>query len=182
MKANFIKESEFIAIISNLKGCQFATIAYSTDVVSNNKKLSGGKKNTYYNRVATITEITSAQIGASYENAVNNRIEEKDFVAETLPWGEWLRPNYLIGHKGATYLRAYKCKSTKTEKKFYLDGNAVTNEKVAKDISANFREHTISIRQSEAGIAEKDQVKPFNVNVANVVFATINGKTYQVTH
>lgn len=182
MKANFINESEFIAIIANLKGCQFATIAYSSDAVSNNKKLQGGKKNPYYNRVVTITEIASAQIGKNYENAVNNRTAERDFEAEALPWGEWIRPNYLIGHKGATYLRAYKCKTTKTSKKFYLDGKAVTDGKVEKEIQANFREHSESKRQSDAGIAVEDQVKPFNVNVTNIVFATINGTTYQVTH
>jgi hypothetical protein len=49
-------------------------------------------------------------LGASYESCVNNKQErqggERDFEAESLPWGEH-RGRFLIEHKGKTYLAAY---------------------------------------------------------------------------
>ena len=36
--------------------------------------------------------IQTLQFGYNYENAVNNRIEDKTFVADPLKWGEWLIP------------------------------------------------------------------------------------------
>lgn len=180
IKKDFLTPSEFVEVINSLKGCQFASIAYVSDVAAMDKKLIGGKKNPYNGRLFSLTLMSGIQIGANYENAVNNRTEDKNFIAESLPWGEWMRPNYLISHKGNVYLRAYKTKSSKTEISYYLDGALVEDEKTIKDIKANIRNSTESKRQSEIGISEKEQVKPFTTNVSNIKSAVINGVTYLV--
>lgn len=177
-KNNFINGAQFAQVINEIKGCQFASIAYGTTTESMNKKLVGGKKNPYNGRLCSVTEMSGLQIGANYQNAVNNRTESKDFVAEKLPWGEWLRPNYLIGHKGETYLRAYKTKSSVTNVTYYLDGEKVEDKAVLAEIKANIRQSAPSARQMAEGIAEEDQVKPFTTNISNIKSATINGKTY----
>lgn len=185
MKKNFMSENELINLINNAKGCQFVGIEYSTDKESLNKKLQGGKKNTYYDKVSCITSMT-AQMGASYENAVNNRIDDEnpmkgEFVAEKLPWGQWVKPNYIIEHKGTFYIRLYMVKTSNVTKTYFFDGNKA-DEATSKDIQQNIREHATSNRQAEVGIAEERQAKPFNVKVASIEQFTYNGKTYTINH
>ena len=184
MKKNFLSESDFIALVQAIKGCKFASIEYTTDVTATNKKLIGGKKNPY-NGHLSYTTYMGVQIGASYENAVNNRLpkEEKgEFEAEALPWGEWIRPNYLIGHKGATYLRAYKYRNGMTDRTYFLDGKKVTDEKIIANILENIRDNATSARQQSYGIAEEEQVKPFAVNIANIEGITIDKESYRINH
>ena len=177
-KKRIVTPSEFVEIINNLKGCQFASIAYTSNTSSIDKKLVGGKRNPYNGKLSSITTMSGVQIGANYENAVNNRTDDKDFVAESLPWGEWMRPNYLISHKGNIYLRAYKTKSSKTDISYYMDGVLVNDKETIANINANIRKSGESKRQSEIGIEEKNQVKPFTTNIANIESAVIDGVTY----
>jgi hypothetical protein len=175
-----ITAEEFISIINNIKGCQFASLVYTTDIASMNKKFIGGKKCPYYGRVNTTTEMASVQIGYDYENAVNNRIadESTTFKAESLPWGTWLRPNYLIGHKGATYLRCYLAKPTKVTTTYYLDGELPVDGYTIEDIMSYIRPTHTSARQSEVGIEESEQVKPLTINIANIAYAVIDKVKY----
>ena len=182
VKKNFVTPSEFVEVINNIKGCQFASIAYISLTESIDKKLVGGKKNPYNGKLKSITTMSGIQIGANYENAVNNRTEGKDFVAESLPWGEWMRPNYLISHKGNIYLRAYKTKASNTEVAYYENNVLVEDKAKLKDIYENIRKSGDSKKQSEIGIEEKDQVKPFTVNIANIQSAVINGVTYIIAN
>ena len=180
-RKKLINKSEFVNIINNLKGCQFVYIGYTTDAPSLNKKIIGGQSNIYHNRLTSRTEISGIQIGANYENAVNNRINEKDFIAKSLPWGEWLRTNYLISHKGKIYLRAYKTKSTTTNTQYYLDNRLAQGHELS-DILNNLRNNnSTSKRQSDIGIDEKDQVKPFTLNIDSINCAVINGITYVIS-
>ena len=187
MKTNSILANEFVNVMNTITGCQFCSLSYSTDIEHVSKKLAGGKKNLYYGRVSSITDIIGCQFNANYEKAVNNRLPKGDgegekFVAESLPWGEWIVPNKTIGHKGATYLRLYTTKSTKKEVTYILDGNKVTDPATIKDIEAAFRPASGSNRQTAAGIEEKDQVKPFTLNVADVNHISIDGKKMVIIH
>ena len=177
-----ISRSEFVNIVKNMKGCTFATIRYTTSVESVNKKLVGGKKNPYYDRVNTATESVGIYIGASYQNGVNNRISDPDttFEEERLPWGTWVHYKYLIAHKGGFYLRYYLAKNTRTETSVYVDGTKA-DDATAKDVKANFRPYSGSNRQAEVGISEEDQVKPCTANVANIVSVTMDGHIYILT-
>lgn len=180
VKRNAISVSELVNIVSNVKCCQFASISYGTPIESLNKKLIGGQKNEYYGRASSITSMSGVQINANYENAVNNRLPSGDgsgekFVAEKLPWGEWLVPNKVITHKGKHYLRLYVTKSVKKSTSYYLDG-VKTDINIGKEI----RESKPSNRQAEAGIAVEDMVKPFTICADNVSSITLNGTTYNV--
>ena len=175
-----ITRQQLVDIIKNLKGCQFASLVYTTDIAAMDKKLIGGRKCPYYGRVNTTTEMASVQIGYDYENAVNNRIDEEGvtFKAESLPWGTWLRPNYLITHKGNTYLRAYLAKTTKVATTYYLDGELPADGYAIEDIMTYIRPSHTSARQSEVGIEESKQVKPLTINIANIAYAVIDGCKY----
>lgn len=180
IKKNAISVDELVNIVSNIKSCQFASIAYGTSVDALSKKLKGGQKNPYYGHVSSITSMSGVQVNANYENAVNNRLPKGDgngekFVAESLPWGEWLVPNKVIVHKGKYYLRLYVTKSVKKETAYYLDG-----VKTNINIAAEIRENKPSARQAEVGIAAEDMVKPFTICAENVSSMTLNGVTYNI--
>lgn len=180
VKRNAISVSELVTIVSNLKGCQFCQISYGTPIESMNKKLKGGKSNEFYGRLSSITSMSGVQINANYENAVNNRLPNGDgngekFVAEKLPWGEWLVPNKVITNKGKYYIRLYVTKSVKKETSYYIDGVKGGNMK------DQIRESKPSARQAEAGIEEKDMVKPFTICADNISSMVLDGVTYTIT-
>ena len=187
MKTTSIIASEFVNVMNNITSCQFCSLSYTTDIDHINKKLAGGRSNTYYGRVSSLTDISGLQFNANYEKAVNNRLPKGDgegekFVAESLPWGTWLVPNKTITHKGATYLRLYQTKATNKEVTFILDGAVVTDPAIIKDIKAAFRPAKESNRQAEAGIEAENQVKPFTLNVADIHHIAINGQKLVVIH
>ena len=184
IKRNAISVDELVNIVSNIKSCQFCQLSYGTSVDAINKKLIGGKKNGYYGHVSAITSMSGVQVNANYENAVNNRLPKGDgngerFVAESLPWGEWLVPNKVITHKGKYYLRLYVTKSVKKETSYYFDG--VKADYFSNlNIAAEIRENKPSARQAEVGIAVEDMVKPFTICADNVSEMTLNGVTYNI--
>ena len=178
--------SEIVTEVSNIKGCQFVSVSYTTDTDHLNKKLTGGKKNQFYGRLSSISYLVNGQYNASYENGVNNRLPDgtdgkgEKFVAEPLPWGEWLIPNKLITHKGETYLRLYKTKATTTKVVYYLDGVRVSDPAMIDLIKSSFRPESESKRQAAAGIAKADQMKPFTLNVKSIFKANINKVKYTI--
>lgn len=187
MKTNSVLVSEVVNVMNNITGCQFCSLSYSTDTDHINKKLAGGRSNPYYGRVSSVTDIIGCQFNASYENAVNNRLPKGDgkgekFVAESLPWGEWLVPNKTISHKGSYYLRLYTTKATKKETTYILDGVKVADKNTIKAIEAAFRPSSSSNRQAAAGIEEKDQVKPFTLCIDSVNQISIDGKKMVIIH
>lgn len=186
MKKMFVTPSELVRILNNVSGCKFVSVSYATAKDANNKKLSDGKKNEYYDRVETMTTLSGVQFNASYENAVNNRIGnngdgngEKAFTAESLPWGSWIVPNKTIEHNGNLYVRLYVTKSCKEDKVYLVDGCACSKEEAIK-VKAAFRPSSPSKRQEAVGIEEKEQVKPFTLNAKSINQFTINGVTYIV--
>ena len=181
IKKNAISVSELVTIVSNVKCCQFCQLSYGTPIEAMNKKLIGGKGNRFYGHVSSITSMSGVQINANYENAVNNRLPKGDgngekFVAESLPWGEWLVPNKVITHKGKYYIRLYVTKSVKKETSFYFDG-----ERTDENIKDEIRESKPSNRQAEVGIEVEDMVKPFTICADNISSITLSGVTYNVT-
>ena len=166
MKTTSILVSEFINVMNTITSCQFCSLSYTTDTDHTNKKLAGGQKNPYYNRLSCVTDCTGLQFNASYENAVNNRLAKGDGNA----------------HKGATYLRLYTTKATEKNVTYILDGKVVTDTKEIENIKAAFRPSSSSNRQTAAGIDEKDQVKPFTLNVADVHHISINRQKLVIIH
>ena len=192
MKTNSIPVEKFVNVMSSITGCQFCSLSYTTDAEHMSKKLIGGTKNPYYGKLQAITDITGCQFNANYENAVNNRLysgkkgeksnKSERFTAEALPWGTWLTPNKVIAHKDNYYLRLYMTKSTKKAVTYILNGNVVTDENVIADIEASIRQNKPSGRQSEYGVNEEDQVKPFTLNVTDIHHVSIDGKKMVIIH
>ena len=150
----------------------FVTIGYTTEV-----KL---KKNSLFAKgsVTKQSVVKNAQIGFSYENAVNNHLKaqgsEANFEAQSLPWGEWLITNKVIKHKDALYLRYYSVANTLTESEYYVNGKPATSEQI-EQIKSLLPTKAPSGTQSAAGLVER-QVKPQNVKFENITFIKINGK------
>ena len=96
--------NEIFNVLNNINGCKIVAIEYTADVRMNKR---GNPLASFH---VTKTVKMTAQFGYNYQNAVNNRAEkngnERDFVADSLPWGEWLVPNKFIsnGFKYSTNL------------------------------------------------------------------------------
>ena len=151
----------FVVAITKISGCKIATITTKT-IVKVPKK---------YGLSGEVTKIThkQVQVGYSYQNAVNNRLEREgkdaDFVSEPLPWGEWLIPNKLITHKGSIYFRLYDFKGAQNDKMYFVSGNKATEEEV-NTIKDYENSKSSSSRQ---GLTTENEVRPTAVNIDNVL-------------
>ena len=151
-------------MIEAVKGCQFANITFVSDSGIPQYVLGKG------NKVSCIIR-TDCQLNYSYENAVNNRLakqgDEKNFVAQSLPWGEWVegQENKLIEHKGSLYLRYYEVANA---------DRYATAEEFQKIMDYLKSKKTDSNRQTEVGLVE-NQVKPKVVKLVNVLRLAVNG-------
>lgn len=161
-------------IISNIKGCQIATIEQQTIVKIPKKYGIKGQVEKYFNG--------QVQLNYNYENAVNNRLgkqgDERSFNAEPLKWGEWEIANKVITHKGERYLRYYSFNGTnKSIVQYYVDGRKATEEETAiiKEYVATSKKP--SATQSAEGLIE-NQVKPRVVKFSNILSLNVNGNTY----
>lgn len=167
-------ESTILNVLKNVKGCKFANVVYMSDVKM--KKTNNPLASAQVVKVCKV----DVQFGYNYQNAVNNRLEKAgeiaDFVAEKLPWGQWIVPNRFIENKGTIYVRFYRVKNHKTDNLGYLvDGQIATAEQIK--IIEEFKQvsYSASKAQSAAGLDE-NQVEPFNVKLGNILRLTINGE------
>ncbi len=162
-----MKIQDLVKIIERVKGCTFAEIEYISEVKLNKGEITeiGGNVQKHV--------IGNVQLNYTYENAVNNRLEKqggkRDFVAEKLPWGEWLSFNKIIAHKGEMYLRCYTHKGGKMNVTYIVDGVKASAEQTAKikDILSK-KTKAISKTQAEKGLTE-NQVEPKNIKFSNLI-------------
>lgn len=166
-----LTHEQFTAYLASVKGCQFINIWTITEP---DMYL---KDNPFKGRVQKVSA-THMQFGYCYQNAVNNRLEkvgcEGDFVAEPLPWGEWVLPNKVITHKDTLYLRTYNVKGAKPRSFFFLDGRLATQEQYA-EFSKFFKPvKSASNKQTEKGLTE-NQVKVKNYKFASILRLSMNG-------
>lgn len=162
---------DLFTILSEVSGCQFASIVLLTNVKLP-KKLGLGSVTKIFDGVV--------QINYSYQNAVNSRLEKKgesgDFVAEKLPWGSWEIPNKVITNKGKRYMRYYLVNNCGSRSRYYVDGREATPEEVA--IIKAYQSKGYSTRQAASGLTE-NQVKPKVVDFDNVLEMVANGIKYE---
>jgi hypothetical protein len=174
--------AEFVNYITALKGCHFAYIIANVPQKMN-------KRGNPFNEITKHTE-TTIQIGYSYENSVNNRGEkiglDRDFVAQPLSWGKWLKhaENKIIVHtpkdtnEEKFYLRTYAVNNNEPKNSYFTNGNLLTNEEleIAKQF---FVERKKSKTQSNYGL-EENQVKPSTFEINNIVEIHIGGKVITI--
>ena len=162
-----------VSMIEAVKGCQFANITFVSDSGIPQYVLGKG------NKVFSIIR-TDCQLNYSYENAVNNRLakqgDEKNFVAQSLPWGQWVegQENKLIEHKGSLYLRYYEVANADRGRAWFVNGRYATAEEFQKIMDYLKSKKTDSNRQTEVGLVE-NQVKPKVVKLSNVLRLAVNG-------
>jgi hypothetical protein len=161
-------------IVSDIKGAKIATITYWSSI-KNTKTLVGG--------IATKRVHTQVQLNWGYENAVNGRLEkqgdERTFVAEKLPYGEWVKDmeNKVILYKDEYYLRAYKMNGAMYDAEYFVDGIPATAEQVALLKAKESAAKKPSNTQAVEGLVE-NQVKPFNIKFTNILELRVNGVVY----
>lgn len=170
-------KNEIVTMIECVKGCQFANITYVSD---------GGIPQKVLGKGFVITKLvqTDCQINYSYENAVNNRLEkqgdERNFTAQSLPWGEWVKgqENKLICHKDALYLRYYDVKNADIKSIWFVNGRIATADEFQKIFDyLQSKKKSIST-QENVGLID-NQVKPKVVKVENILRLAVNGKVYE---
>lgn len=159
-----------------LKGCTFATLAYTTSC--------GFPKKSGLDKVEKCVTIKGAQLNYDYENAVNNRAEKAtgapvNFKAGSLPFGAWVQglENKVIEHKGAYYLRFYTQKNSHTSVEYIENGQPCDQARVAQ-IKAYLATKGQSVSGTQAAVGLTDnQVEPKALTISKLHYLTFNGTT-----
>lgn len=179
-----MNENETINYLSNLKGCQFATIGYISEVTGVKKIAKEFGVETPIMKHCTM----QVQFNYSYEKAVNNRLkaigEPADFESSPLPHGQrWLAPNKVIeSADGKTkYIRFYSYEGGKCVATYMTEGRPI-----ASDLEKTIENHKMQLnkaseKQTESGLSEH-QVKPFAPKIANIVFIKIANDVINLKH
>lgn len=177
-------ENEVVNFLSNVKGCQFATITYKSEVTGV-KKIAKE-----YDITAPIIKICTMQVqfNYSYENAVNNRLEaigcDSNFKASELPNNQrWLHPNKVIqsADGNTLYVRFYSYKNGQCKTSYFADGLPI-NEDLRKAIETHKKAlQKDSAKQSASGLND-NQVKPFAPKISNILSIKIDGVEIEIVH
>ena len=121
-----------------------------------------------------------AMVGAEYGKAVNRQGEREgfkaEFVADSLPWGEWLIANKVITHKGELYLRTQTTAGMRRKRPAIVryigeDGNPIAREKALEYVPASKG----SAKQEKCGVYGEVMVR--TIKMANILRLRINGET-----
>lgn len=125
------------------------------------------------NPFSTVVRVTRRNgfIGGSYENIVNNAQEkqggERDFEAESLPWGQHAG-RFFITHKDNLYLKFFhQHGGVEGVDKWIADGVEVPVEQVQKFLPKH--------KDGEAGVAWRA------IKLSNILEVVIDGKTIDLT-
>lgn len=116
----------------------------------------------------------SVQLFYPYGNAVNNRLEaegkERTFEAQGLKGKSWLIYNkFLVNVDGSSiFLRCYSYKGGKLETEYFVAGRPATDDEVALIKAWKASKSSVSRAQEAAGLTD-NQVRPFDVNVKNII-------------
>ena len=162
------KVSDMDMLALSIGGGQFASIWYRSDSATMNAKLIGGQKNPLYGRLKALTCKTSLQIADDYEKVMRKRTGNPNFVADHLPWGQWMGGAYkrIIEHKGKHYFRAYPSDNTLRKVIYILDGKVVTDEDFKKYIISQLRQPKVAVN---------------DFRYDNIVCVKASGVTYNVS-
>lgn len=178
MNAKTISTSQLEKRLSEIKGSQMVQMVYT----STQKVLKRGNVNFVEYPILKRTNV-NVQFNASYENAVNNRLEkkglEKTFVASPLVWGEWKVANKIISHNGLTYVRFYLTAMSKPKVEFWYNGELLEGERF-NEAKQFFQKSSDSGKQSDAGLDREEQAKPFTINIENIKHISLNGEKYDI--
>ena len=163
-----------ISVLANLKG---GTIVYLTSLTDVDVP--------FYYCLGKVQKFCrqSVQVGCSYENSVNNRLERKGFNrafrSSHLPWGRWLILNRIIEHRGKYYARFYKTANSNPQIVYLVNGRVATPRE-ARIIKMYDSLRTFSRRQSMYGLSRMEQTNVRNYELTNIISISAEGETYNV--
>lgn len=175
---NFITYSKLVALLQGNVGAMPVGIVATTDAKA--------RKTNNPHGVITKTVRAVGFCGADYETSVQTQtlragVKTPDFVADSLPWGEWLVPNKIISHKGKLYLRTQTTEGMRRKQSakvlFYRDekGRFISRDEAAKFLPP-VREST---KQADAGLeGAKSQVWVRTYSFDSLEKIRIAGRTY----
>ena len=127
-------------------------------------------------------------VGANYEASVNREMGrqgvagEKQFIADSLPWGEWEVAGKLISHKGKRYLRTQSSPGQRRRQRAKItywkaDGKFTQHAVIERFLPA--KSH--SDKQEAVGLAaEQIDVRTYAFESLRKV--RIKGVTYKIFH
>jgi hypothetical protein len=168
-----MQNNSIFALMESVTRNTIANIIYVSDGDIPQYVLGKGNKVTKVCRM-------DCQLGFSYENAVNNRLEkqggERVFKSQSLPWGDWVDgfENKVIEHKGSLYLRYYQMRNADITTVWLVNGSVASAEQFSKIINYLSSKKKSSDRQAEAGLVE-NQVVARAVKVDSIIRLAVNG-------
>ena len=163
-----------ISVLANLKGGTMVYLTSLTDVDV-----------PFYHCLGKVQKFCrqSMQVGCSYENSVNNRLERKGFNrafrSSHLPWGRWLILNRIIEHRGKYYARFYKTANSNPQIVYLVNGRVATPREV-RIIKRYDSLYTFSHRQNQYGLSRMEQINVRNYELTNIISISAEGETYNV--
>ena len=172
MKKSFCVSVNDVASLDNIvckiRGGQFCSVWYDSDVPTMDGKLIGGKRNPLHGRLSAFTCKDNLQASIDYEKTMQKRVDP-DFKAEHLPWGTWFAYKRIIAHKGNHYLRLTETTKTNRKVVYYLDGQVVTDADLNEYIESQLRPET------------DKPVKPFNIMYGNIRRLKAEKRCYEIS-
>ena len=180
----FRTSKELADNLKSFKGSSMCSMELTTIVKANKKgRESGSLFTEKFCGDVYRTYKEAGNFGISYENAVNNERAregmEKDFVAETLPWGTWYDGgvNKIIEHKGEFYLRYFvnmnaNSKSDKEVIYHYENGAELSDEEI--DALEEFLPP--KSKSNTQGTAKEIEVRCVKINGINSI--KVGGEVY----
>lgn len=163
-----------ISVLANIKGGTMVYLTSLTDV-DVPKRYGFGKVQKFCRQ--------SLQVGCSYENSVNNKLERKGlqrtFHSAPLRWGRWFILNRVITHRGKYYGRFYKTANSNPQIIYLIDGRVATPRET-EIIKMHDSLTTFSQRQSQHGLSASEQTNVRNYDITHIISISADGETYNV--
>jgi len=166
---------QFIDILSSV-GTSAMGIEYES-VLKHNKGKVADKKYKYDlpDEVLMISKIVPS-FGGSYESSVNKQLvregKEAEFVAGSLPWGEWVIENKVLKNGESYYIRYYKDMLNNPNKSEYVWAGSripLTKEELDK-----FNEF-VKFDDSDSNQGTEKEIKPRNLGFDKIKKVNVNG-------
>ncbi len=174
------------ALVEKIKAIN-GNVIVVVETLTDAKALVKDRETKAPNTFGTILKSSVARvaIGANYQNAVNRQgIREEnenagEFVAEPLPWGEWIVPGRLIGNKGEIYVRTQTTPGMRKNKPFIVKYRDLNGKFLSYDEIKNLLPvKKESARQEEFGNVEKIEVR--TLKISSIRRIRIGGETLTV--
>jgi hypothetical protein len=178
-----ITTAELIELLRDTKGAMIVGVESLTDAKATKKDRVTKAPNTFGDIFKKSRSVV--MMGANYEASVNRQHErehgsEGEFIADSLPWGEWFIKNKVIIHKGELYLRTQTTvgqRKVRPAKVQYMDasGSPLTYA----DVKPFLPVDNGSDKQRAHGVEGEVKVRTFKLS--SILSLRIGGETVMIS-